>query len=116
MTSTQPHGETAIGASNACTADMKLEVVVIPVSGPGADGAGLMPIPICGESVFGRSCEVESRSQIHKVGKRTCFHLSHHLAPVRLHCNLADIELATDLFIQHAGGYQRHYLPFATGE
>lgn len=32
MTSTQPHGESAIGASNACTVDLKLEVVVLPVS------------------------------------------------------------------------------------
>jgi hypothetical protein len=32
-----------------------------------------------------------------------------------LYRDLADVELATDLFIQQAGGYQGHDLPFARG-
>src|SRR5438132_492022 len=33
-----------------------------------------------------------------------------------LYCDLAVVELATDLFIQQAGGYQHHDLPFARSE
>ena len=33
-----------------------------------------------------------------------------------LYRDLADVGLATDLFIQQAGDYQRHDLPFARGE
>jgi hypothetical protein len=35
---------------------------------------------------------------------------------VCLYRGLADVELATDLFIQQAGDYQRHDLPFARGK
>src|SRR5262249_50506380 len=35
---------------------------------------------------------------------------------VCLHRSLTDPELVTDLFIQQAGGHQRHDLPFATAE
>jgi len=49
-------------------------------------------------------------------GERVSLHLSHHLTSVRLYCDLADVELATDLFIQQAGGYQRHDLPFPRRE
>src|SRR5207253_5797000 len=62
------------------------------------------------------TCKAESRGHCHQIGERVSLHLSHHLTPVCLHCDLADVELATDLFIQQAGGYQRHDLPFARSE
>lgn len=43
-------------------------------------------------------------------------YLSHHLTPVCLYRDLADVELATDLFIQQTGGYHGHNLPFARRE
>src|SRR6266481_6462995 len=69
------------------------------------------------ERVRARStCKAESRGHCHQIGERVSLHLSHHLTPVCLYCDLADVELATDLFIQQAGGYQRHDLPFARSE
>ena len=61
-------------------------------------------------------CEAESRGDIHQVGERLGLHLSHHLASVCLHRDLADAEFATDLFIQQARDHQRHDLPFAAAE
>jgi hypothetical protein len=49
--------------------------------------------------------ELESRGHVDKLGERTGLHLSHHLTSVCLYRDLADVELATDLFIQQAGGY-----------
>src|SRR5712675_3368503 len=60
--------------------------------------------------------KAESRGHCHQIGERVSLHLSHHLTSVCLYCDLADVELATDLFIQQAGGYQRHDLPFARSE
>src|SRR5258706_757019 len=69
------------------------------------------------ERVRARStCKAESRGHCHQIGERVSLHLSHHLTSVCLYCDLADVELATDLFIQQAGGYQRHDLPFARRE
>jgi hypothetical protein len=55
----------------------------------------------------------ELRCNIHEVGERAGAHLSHHLASVRLHGNLADAELEADLFIQQTADHQRHDLPLA---
>src|SRR2546423_1572684 len=63
-----------------------------------------------------RRSEAESFGHFHQVGERVGFHLLHHLAPVRLHRDLANPELETDLLIQQAGDYQRHDLLFARGE
>src|SRR5437879_4257014 len=69
------------------------------------------------ERVRARStCKAESRCHCNQIGESVSLHLSHHLPPVCLYCDLADVELATDLFIQQAGGYQRHDLPFAMSE
>src|SRR5208283_163617 len=40
----------------------------------------------------------------------------HGLPSMRFHCDLADAELATNLFVQQAGNDQRHNLPLARGE
>ena len=49
--------------------------------------------------------ELESRGHVDKLGERTGLHLSHHLTSVRLYRDLADAELATDLFAQQAGDH-----------
>jgi hypothetical protein len=63
-----------------------------------------------------RTRKAESRGHCHQIGERVSLHLSHHLTSVGLYRDLADVELATDLFIQQAGGYQGHDLPFARRE
>src|SRR3989441_7978204 len=63
-----------------------------------------------------RTRKAESRGHCHQIGERVSLHLSHHLTSVGLYRDLADVELATDLFIQQAGGYQGHDLPFARSE
>src|SRR5438128_1895635 len=63
-----------------------------------------------------RTRKAESRGHCHQIGERVSLHLSHHLTPVGLYRDLADVELATDLFIQQARGYQGHDLPFARRE
>ena len=55
-----------------------------------------------------RRCEAEARGHVHQVGERVGLHLAHHPAAVSLHGDLADAELATDLFVQQA-----RYLSFA---
>src|SRR5437899_11244917 len=66
------------------------------------------------ERVRARStCKAESRGHCHQIGERVSLHLSHHLTSVCLYCDLADVDLATDLLLQYAGGYQRHELQFA---
>jgi len=67
-------------------------------------------------SAFRRRCEAESRGHSYQVGQRIRLHLFHNLTSVCLHRDLADAELATDLFIQQAGDHQCHDLPFARGE
>src|SRR6266481_3279207 len=63
-----------------------------------------------------RTRKAKSRGHCHQIGERVSLHLSHHLTSVGLYRDLADVELATDLFIQQPGGYQRHDLPFARSE
>src|SRR5260370_34202480 len=63
-----------------------------------------------------RTRKAESRGHCHQIGERVSLHLSHHLTSVGLYRDLADVELATDLFIQQARGYQGHDLPFARRE
>src|SRR5712671_2305117 len=60
--------------------------------------------------------KAEPRGHCHQVGERVSLHLSHHLAAVCLHRDLADAELAADLLVHQAGDDQRHDLPFAAGE
>src|SRR5258707_13886696 len=63
-----------------------------------------------------RTRKAKSRGHCHQIGERVSLHLSHHLTSVCLYRDLADVELATDLFVQQAGGYQGHDLPFARRE
>ena len=44
--------------------------------------------------------KTEPRGHGHQIGKRFSRHLAHHLASVRLHRDLADPKLATDLLVQ----------------
>src|SRR5271156_3172909 len=60
--------------------------------------------------------EGQSRGHIHQAGQRVGSHLLHHPAPVRLHRDLGNAELATDLLVQPAGEDQPHDFPFATAE
>src|SRR6266481_3683375 len=69
-----------------------------------------------GRGRAGRTCKAESRGHCHQIGERVGLHLSHHLTPVCLYRDLADVELATNLFIQQTGGYHGHNLPFARRE
>ena len=69
-----------------------------------------------GVSALQRRREGQSRGHIHQAGQRVGPHLLHHPASVRLHRDLGDAELATDLLVQPAGDDQRHDFPFATAE
>ena len=62
---------------------------------------------------FRRRRDAETCGHCHQVGEGVRLHFSHHLASMCLHRDLADAELATDLFIQQAADNQRHDLPFA---
>jgi hypothetical protein len=46
--------------------------------------------------------EIEAGSDIHKLRQRSLTHFAHHLAPVRLHRDFADIENTADLLVQPA--------------
>src|SRR5579864_1956139 len=63
-----------------------------------------------------RTCKTESCGHCHQIGERVSLHLSHHLTSVCLYRDLADVELATDLFIQQTGNHQRHNLPLTMCE
>src|SRR5260221_11976046 len=60
--------------------------------------------------------EAEPRGHPHQVRKRAGLHLSHHLASVCLHADLACAQLVTNLFVQKAGDNQCHDLALPTGE
>ena len=47
-----------------------------------------------------RRLEVEPGAHRHERGQRVRLHLAHYLPAVRLHGDLADAELAADLFIE----------------
>ena len=47
-----------------------------------------------------------------QVSEGICLHLLHDLPSMRFSCDLANAELATNLFVQQAGNYQCHNLPF----
>src|SRR5262249_17421258 len=49
-------------------------------------------------------------------GQRVGAHFLHHLASVRFYRGLADAELAPYLFVQEAGGDERHHLALARRE
>src|ERR1700722_3547590 len=67
-------------------------------------------------SAFGCSGKAKSRGNIYQARQRAGSHFSHHSPSVRLHRDLADPELATDLLVQPASDDQRHDLPFAAAE
>jgi hypothetical protein len=60
--------------------------------------------------------EGKSRGYIHQAGQRVGPHLLHHSPSVRLHRDLGNAELTTDLLVQPAGDDQPHDFPFATVE
>lgn len=59
---------------------------------------------------------VEPCGHIHQIWKRAGLHLSHDLAPVSLHCDLAYAEFKTHLLVQQAGDDQSHHLLLAATE
>jgi hypothetical protein len=67
-------------------------------------------------SAFGCSGKAKSRGNIYQASQRVGSHFSHHSPSVRLHRDLADPELATDLLVQPASDDPRHDLPFAAAE
>src|ERR1700733_11940626 len=69
-----------------------------------------------GVSALQRRREGQSRGHIYQAGERVGPHLLHHPAPVRLHRDLGNAELATDLLVQPAGDDQPPNFPFATAE
>ena len=58
----------------------------------------------------------EARVHPHKVRKRVCPHLAHHLTSVRLDGDLADAKFAADLLVQQTGDDQRHHFMFTRRE
>src|SRR5580704_8892283 len=97
--------------------------------GPKRDRSPLAPYPTCRRSSTSHSncwtvplsgfrqwLETQVRGHSHQASQRVCLHLSHHLAPMRLHRDLGDAELAADLLIQLARDHERHDLPFAAGQ
>src|ERR1700683_3277974 len=72
--------------------------------------------PVSGVSGIWHRRRAQYRGHVYQVDERAGLHLSHHLAAVCLHRDLADAELATDLFIQFAGDHQIHDLSLASGE
>src|SRR5947209_19346439 len=63
---------------------------------------------------FCRRCDAESRGHCHQVSERVGSHLSHHVAPVCLHRDLADAELATHRLVEQTGDHQAHDFSLAT--
>ena len=57
-------------------------------------------------SAFGCSGKAKSRGNIYQASQRFGSHFLHHSPSVRLHRELADAELATDLLIQFADDHQ----------
>jgi hypothetical protein len=51
-----------------------------------------------------------------QLGEGISVHFAHHVATVCLDGDLADSQLAADLFVQSAGYDVRHYLSLATAE
>src|SRR6516165_11924839 len=62
------------------------------------------------------TCGPELGSHPYQVSEGIRLHLLHDLPSMCLYCDLANAELATNLFVQQPGNYQRHKLPFARGE
>ena len=69
-----------------------------------------------GVSALQRRREGQSRGHIHQAGQRVGPHLLHHPASVRLHRDLGNAELATDLLVQPARDDEPHDFSFATAE
>src|SRR5580693_6436729 len=72
--------------------------------------------PLRGVSSIWHRRRAQYRGHIDEVDERARLHLSHHLAAVCFHRDLADAELATDPLIQLAGDHQIHDLALASGE
>ena len=60
--------------------------------------------------------KIKSSGHPDKFGEGISVHLAHHLAAVCLDGDLADSQVAPDLFVQPAGYDARHYLSLATAE
>jgi hypothetical protein len=60
--------------------------------------------------------DVQSRSHFHQIGEGLGLHFSHHPASMCFHRNLADADIATDLFVQQDQCHECDDLPFATAE
>src|SRR5580704_11409270 len=60
--------------------------------------------------------KVERRGHPHQIREGCSLHLSHHMAAVRLHRNLTDAQLATDLLVRAAGDHRGHDLTLAAAE
>src|SRR5271170_1590090 len=72
--------------------------------------------PVSAVSGIWHRRRAQYRGHIYQLDERAGLHLSHHLAAVCFHRDLADTELATDLLIQLAGDHQIHDLSLASGE
>src|SRR5512134_2739691 len=60
--------------------------------------------------------EPKPPGHLDQVGERVGSHLAHHLAAVRLHRNLADVQFSGDLFVQQSGDDQSHDLALPGAE
>jgi hypothetical protein len=81
-----------------------------------ADGSKELALVGVGNSAVRPARDAEPCSHVHQLGQGRGLHLAHHLAPVRLHGDLADAELGTDLLVQKAGDYQRQDFSFTPTE
>jgi len=71
---------------------------------------------VCATTVYAFAAGERSLAAIVTSSARVGPHLLHHLASVCLHRDLADAEVAADLFIQQTGDDQRHDLALARSE
>ena len=53
---------------------------------------------------------------VYKIGDGICSHLSHHLASMCFHGDLADTKFATNLFIHQSANDERHDLLFTAAK
>src|SRR5215510_14969998 len=61
----------------------------------------------------GSRANAEPGRDLDEIGYRPSHHLAHHLAPVRLHRNLADVQLGRDLLVQAPRDDEHHDVDFA---
>ena len=63
-----------------------------------------------------RPCEPQARSDIYQFSERISLHFAHHVSTMRFHRDLADAELAANLFVRKAGDHECKHFAFARGE